>query len=410
MGTTGTAQFNGLEVWTAGPPAPQVVAAPAAVAVAEGGTATFGVTLNVAPAGSVTVAVARVSGDTNLTVSGGAALVFTAGNYGTTQLVTLAAAEDADSEAGTAVIECTAAGHGAATVTATEQDNDTPPVDVKLNSGGGAVSNWSADANWTMTGGGTASSAAAIANAGSVPQAVYQTRRYGSTVTYSLAIPDGQYHVRLHFAELAYTAAGQRRFNVAIEGAPVLTNFDILAAAGGQNRAVVQVFSNVTVTGGLQIQAVGTTGTAQFNGIEVVSAGSEPGRKALAAGRKSVVGTGAGPLAVARSGAGDWIDASALVDGDPDTCWSGEPGVATWSVALDFEEAIALADCAVDFAGAAWTELSLLGSADLVQWQVLEPAAEWPMACRAIFIQLRAGNLDGVPVIREIHWSEEPAP
>ena len=170
------------------------------------------------------------------------------------------------------------------------------------------------------------------------------------------------------------------------------------------------MFSNVTVTGGLQIQAVGTTGTAQFNGIEVVSAGSEPGRKALAAGRKSVVGTGAGPLAVARSGAGDWIDASALVDGDPDTCWSGEPGVATWSVALDFEEAIALADCAVDFAGAAWTELSLLGSADLVQWQVLEPAAEWPMACRAIFIQLRAGNLDGVPVIREIHWSEEPAP
>ena len=48
------------------------------------------------PASDVTVSVARVSGDTDLTVSGGASLTFTAANWNTAQTVTLAAAEDVD--------------------------------------------------------------------------------------------------------------------------------------------------------------------------------------------------------------------------------------------------------------------------------------------------------------------------
>ena len=172
----------------------------------------------------------------------------------------------------------------------------------------------------------------------------------------------------------------------------------------------MQVFSNVTVSGGLQIQALATVGVAQFNGIEVVSAGSGAARKSLATGRKAILETAAGPLAVARSGTGDWIDASVLVDGNPDTGWSGEPGAATWSVALDFEEPIALAACEIEFAGEAWPAWSMLGSSDLENWQALDPAADWPVACRAVFIQLRAGDTGGFPVIREIHWMEEPAP
>ena len=50
------------------------------------------------------------------------------------------------------------------------------------------------------------------------------------------------YTVRLHFAEIYWTAAGQRRFNVAINGTQVLTNFDIFATAGA-NKALVRDFS-----------------------------------------------------------------------------------------------------------------------------------------------------------------------
>ena len=38
----------------------------------------------------------------------------------------------------------------------------------------------------------------------------------------------GKYQVKLHFAEIVATGAGQRLFHVQIEGTNVLTNFDIL--------------------------------------------------------------------------------------------------------------------------------------------------------------------------------------
>jgi hypothetical protein len=94
------------------------------VSVPEGGSNTFGIKLSSAPTGTVTVGVARVSGDTDITVSGGASLTFDPGNWNTYQTVTLAATEDADADDGTALIRCTAAGYGSADVTVTEADNE----------------------------------------------------------------------------------------------------------------------------------------------------------------------------------------------------------------------------------------------------------------------------------------------
>jgi hypothetical protein len=105
---------------------PSVVASPASVTVPEGGTAGFGVRLSAQPSASVTVTVARTAGDTDLTVSAGASLTFTTANWSTAQNVTLAAAQDADQAAGTATFTASASGHTAATVTATEADDDQP--------------------------------------------------------------------------------------------------------------------------------------------------------------------------------------------------------------------------------------------------------------------------------------------
>jgi hypothetical protein len=106
------------------------------------------------------------------------------------------------------------------------------------------------------------------------PAAVYQTCRWASSFNYTIPglTPNANYAVRLHFAELTWTAAGQRVFNVAINGAAVLSNFDIFATSGAQNRALTEEFSAVASSSGA-ITIVFTQGSAdnpEVNGIEVV--------------------------------------------------------------------------------------------------------------------------------------------
>jgi hypothetical protein len=102
-----------------------LVVSTSALAVPEGGTASFTVQLQIAPAGDVAVAIAPTSGDADLTVSAGASLTFTVANWSVPQTVTLAAAQDADLANGSAVMSVTSAGLTTATVTASEADDDT---------------------------------------------------------------------------------------------------------------------------------------------------------------------------------------------------------------------------------------------------------------------------------------------
>jgi hypothetical protein len=51
-------------------------------------------------------------------------------------------------------------------------------------------------------------------------------------------VPYAPYNVQLQFAETQFSQPGDRVFNVTINGQTVLNRFDILAAAGGRNKAV----------------------------------------------------------------------------------------------------------------------------------------------------------------------------
>ncbi|HUR05792.1 MAG TPA: glycoside hydrolase family 6 protein [Nonomuraea sp.] len=104
---------------------PSVVTSATSVSVNEGGTATFTAKLSSAPTANVTVATTRSSGDTDLTVSSGGSLTFTPSNWNTAQTVTLAAAQDSDTTAGTAAFTVGGTGVTSATVNATEVDDDT---------------------------------------------------------------------------------------------------------------------------------------------------------------------------------------------------------------------------------------------------------------------------------------------
>src|SRR5690606_9150509 len=101
-----------------------LVVSPTSVAVPEGGTNTFAVSLAVQPQSNVVVTSTAGSGDTDITIQSGATLTFTPTNWNVTQNVTLAAAEDADDTNGSRTITVSSSGLESVTVTATEIDND----------------------------------------------------------------------------------------------------------------------------------------------------------------------------------------------------------------------------------------------------------------------------------------------
>ena len=132
-----------------------------------------------------------------------------------------------------------------------------------VNNLGGGDASFAADEDFT--GGGKAtptthSISTTAAGANAAPMAVYQTQRDG-TFTYTIPgmVANSQHTVLLHFAEIYFTAAASREFNVAINGTNVLTNFDVYAAAGGEYIAVVKSFTATANSSG-QIVVAFTSG------------------------------------------------------------------------------------------------------------------------------------------------------
>jgi len=147
---------------------------------------------------------------------------------------------------------------------------------VSINAGGSGTGSFVADASFS--GGSTFSTTNNIDTSqitGTVPpQAVLQTERFGE-FTYTLAgfTAGRAATVTLYFEESFWTAARQRTFNVAINGATVLTAFDIFATAGGANRAIARTF-NTTANGSgqvvIQFTRAGGPDNPKISGITVV--------------------------------------------------------------------------------------------------------------------------------------------
>lgn len=77
------------------------------------------------------------------------------------------------------------------------------------------------------------------------------------------------YTVRLYFADTESTSAGQRIFDVKLQGQTILSNFDIVAAAGGPNRGVMREFTGVLLCDSLQMEFVAKVGEPIISGIEL---------------------------------------------------------------------------------------------------------------------------------------------
>ncbi|MGD0475998.1 MAG: malectin domain-containing carbohydrate-binding protein [Candidatus Velthaea sp.] len=153
---------------------------------------------------------------------------------------------------------------------------------VALDAGGSAAGTFSADTDYGASGTWTYKSTSTIDTssvANPAPQAVYQTEREGKAISYSIPglTAGAAYTVRLSFAELWWSAAGQRVFNIAINGSNALSNFDVFAAAGARNKAVSESFTaSANSAGVILITFNAVTDNAAINAIEIVSGGSTP--------------------------------------------------------------------------------------------------------------------------------------
>jgi hypothetical protein len=115
---------------------------------------------------------------------------------------------------------------------------------VSINAGGPQVGAFLAD---TLVDGGDTYIATTPVDISGVtnpaPADVYRSERYGQ-FSYTLPglTPNGAYLLRLHFAEIYWSDAGERIFDVQVNGSTVLSAFDIIAASGGPFVGIVREF------------------------------------------------------------------------------------------------------------------------------------------------------------------------
>ncbi len=150
------------------------------------------------------------------------------------------------------------------TPTPTPQPAPSGTLVLAIDAGGSASGNFVADTDFD-TGNEYSDTSSSIITSGvaeSIPQSVWQTCRWNASFTYTIpGLTAGHtYTVALDWAELTWTAVGQRKFNVAINGTTVLSAFDVYATAGYKT-AVQRSFSATANSSG-QIVIAFTQGGA----------------------------------------------------------------------------------------------------------------------------------------------------
>lgn len=301
----------------------------------------------------------------------------------------------------------------------------------RINCGGSAVGDFAADRGGV--GGQAYQATSSIVGAGVAPQALYQTCRYGPAGAwfgYSLAdVPNGSYKVRLHFSEPVWQRAGQRLFDVVIEGTRKEAGLDVWSQAGGINRALVKECV-VTVADGNGLQIVFTNVTkdcAMVSGIEVMQASGAGGVAVHVGTTGSAAFSASGtPRALALPEEGNGLAQSLVdvvtsgnvsenatgweaVDQSMETAWIGKPGADGWWIALVYEPEITMSELSLTLGEQSVTNVQCLYSQDADQWADFRvAAAEGPVTVRYLWLVFPADGSERVPVVLEVEPKGEP--
>jgi hypothetical protein len=149
---------------------------------------------------------------------------------------------------------------------------------VYINAGGQTAGQFGADAYFTN--GATYSTTKEIdlsLVSNPPPQALFQTERWNEgALSYAVdgLKPGGKYKVTLYFAEIYFDAPGQRVFDVVVNGLVVSQGMDVVAVAGGPNRAIAaSLDAEADASGRIAIDFRPVVSNPKISGIAVEPAG-----------------------------------------------------------------------------------------------------------------------------------------
>jgi hypothetical protein len=127
---------------------------------------------------------------------------------------------------------------------------------------------WQADQGFD--GGDTVARDPDLAIANTKDANMYRSERFGMA-GYSFAVPNGNYTVKLHFAETydGITGPGQRVFSFSVQGHEV-KDLDLYVKAGGANRAYIETFDVPVTDGKLDIKFTPNIENPEINAIEII--------------------------------------------------------------------------------------------------------------------------------------------
>ncbi len=160
----------------------------------------------------------------------------------------------------------------------------TPQISIRMNCGGktGYVDKngktWEADQDYSAGGRGYKNGknyATGDPISGTEDDPLYQSERYGMSA-YSFNVPNGNYQVALHFAEVYFQSRARRVMNISIEQKTMLQNFDIYSEAG-HDAALIRSFNNISVNdGSLDLNFSATSDEPKISAIEILPAPTDP--------------------------------------------------------------------------------------------------------------------------------------
>jgi hypothetical protein len=166
------------------------------------------------------------------------------------------------------------------TVTPTVSPTPTLTVFSRIRSGS---SNSYVDTNGNTWGGDTsflagASTPFSVADpiAGTNDDPLYQFERYGTNFGYEIPVPNGNYIVILHFAELYWDTPGSRIFNIILENDLKLGGFDILSESP-KFTPVLKTYTTTVNDGSLSIELEASADNAKISGVEILNGGPGDG-------------------------------------------------------------------------------------------------------------------------------------
>lgn len=98
---------------------------------------------------------------------------------------------------------------------------------------------------------------------------IYRTEHHSMTA-FSQPVPNGNYTVKLHFAETfpRITDKGQRVFSIKVEDKEI-KDLDVFAKAGGARKALIETVPVTVTDGKLDITFTAGTQNPEINGIEI---------------------------------------------------------------------------------------------------------------------------------------------